>query len=73
MKRLKKLLVLLLLAAVSVVAGAQGKRVSGTVTDKAGEPLAGVSVAIEGTTFGVTTDVDGKYTIDAKSGQTLSF
>lgn len=38
-------------------------RVSGVVYDKGNEPLIGVSVRVEGTNQGGTTDVDGKYTI----------
>ncbi len=38
--------------------------VSGTVTDAStGSVLPGVNIVIEGTTTGVTTDLDGKYTI----------
>lgn len=37
---------------------------SGTVKDKAGNPLPGVTVALEGTTIGVATDVDGKFALD---------
>jgi len=72
MKRLKMLFACLLLIA-SAVAFAQNRRVSGTVTDKNGDPLTGVSVVVEGTTLGVVTDINGKYAIDAKPGQTISF
>jgi TonB-linked SusC/RagA family outer membrane protein len=42
----------------------QQKQVTGVVTDAVkGDPLPGVTVLIEGTTSGVTTDMDGKYTI----------
>lgn len=41
----------------------QQKSVSGKVTDSSGAPLPGVSVAIKGTTTGVITDMDGKYTL----------
>ncbi|MDR2146912.1 MAG: TonB-dependent receptor [Tannerella sp.] len=37
--------------------------VSGTVTDQNGEPLPGVSVIVKGTTIGISTDADGKYSI----------
>lgn len=37
--------------------------VSGTVTDPTGEPLIGVSVTVKGQPTGVTTDIDGNYTI----------
>ena len=50
------------------------QRVAGTVTDKAtGEPLVGVSVAVKGTTKGVISDVDGKYSADVASDATLVF
>jgi hypothetical protein len=43
---------------------AWGQRtVSGTVMDKAGEPLIAVNVVVQGTTTGTVTDVDGKYSI----------
>ncbi len=48
--------------------------VSGLVTSKDdGQPLPGVSVLIEGTQKGTTTDFDGKYSIEAKSGDVLVF
>lgn len=37
--------------------------VSGKVLDNKGEPLAGASVIVEGTTIGTVTDMDGNYTI----------
>lgn len=39
--------------------------VQGTVTDaKTEEPLPGVNVAVQGTTIGTSTDVDGRYTVE---------
>ncbi|RPI44256.1 MAG: SusC/RagA family protein, partial [Bacteroidetes bacterium] len=53
---------------------AQQRTISGTVTDaNSGEPLIGVTVVIQGTTQGTTTDIDGNYTIQASNGQTLIF
>ena len=46
-------------------------RVSGTVTDEGGEPLAGAGVIEKGTTNGVVTDLDGKYVITVPEGTTL--
>ncbi|TKG97331.1 SusC/RagA family TonB-linked outer membrane protein [Puteibacter caeruleilacunae] len=40
------------------------RKVSGIVTDVDGEVLPGVSVIVKGTTIGVTTDFDGKYTLE---------
>lgn len=48
--------------------------VTGKVTDAStGEPLIGVSIAVKGTSVGVYTDIDGNYSIPAKSGNVLAF
>ena len=64
--------VLLLLVAIPAVGFAQ-KAISGTVTDELGEPLIGANVTVKGTGLGVITDFDGKYTIQAREGQTINF
>ena len=46
---------------------AQNVKVSGTVSDVNGEPLIGAYVLLQGTTTGTSTDVDGKYVIDAEA------
>jgi TonB-dependent SusC/RagA subfamily outer membrane receptor len=51
---------------------AQTQTIKGTVTDATG-PLPGVSVIIKGTTTGIVTDVNGKYTLNVAPGQTLLF
>ena len=56
----------------STLAFAQNK-VTGTVTDKSGEPLIGVNVLEAGTTNGCITDVDGKYSLNVERGETLIF
>jgi TonB-linked SusC/RagA family outer membrane protein len=48
-------------------------KVTGVVTDETNLPLPGVSVKIKGTTIGVTTDVNGKYTLNADENATLMF
>jgi TonB-linked SusC/RagA family outer membrane protein len=52
---------------------AQQKVVQGTVTDTDSKPLSGVSVAIKGTTVGVSTDINGNYSISASPKQVLEF
>ena len=47
-------------------------KVSGTVLDAAGEPLIGVSVLEAGTTNGVVTDFNGKFTLTVKQGARLT-
>jgi TonB-linked SusC/RagA family outer membrane protein len=43
----------------------------GIVTDHAGEPLAGASVVVKGTTQGVLTGTDGRFSIKSGAGATL--
>lgn len=47
--------------------------VKGTITDEHGDPLAGVSVIVKNTTRGVASDLDGNYSIQASSSETLEF
>lgn len=42
------------------------QRITGTITSEAGEPLMGVSVVEKGTTNGVVSDFNGKYSITLK-------
>ena len=51
---------------------AQEKTVTGVVSDNSG-PLPGANVVVKGTTRGVQTDLDGKYSIKAKVGETLVY
>ena len=76
MKVLKEHLMLMMVLLVGFVgfAQAQYSRVTGTVTDDKGTPLPGVSVVIKGTTKGVATDFDGKYTLtEVARGAVLEF
>jgi len=65
------LLVFLMFGITSALA--QGKTVSGMVSDISGLPLPGASVIIKGTTTGVSADFDGNYSINTSQGQTLVF
>ncbi len=65
------LLVCLLLSGTTVFA--QEKTVTGVVTDSFNEPLIGVSIVVQGTSNGVVTDMNGKYSIKATPGSTLQF
>ncbi|SDE37295.1 TonB-dependent receptor [Pedobacter soli] len=59
-----------------ITAYAQTGKISGVVSDKkTGETLIGVTVKIKGTTKGVSTDVDGKYVLQAMANgkHTLEF
>ena len=70
-----KKIFLLLMALVAATAGAYAQTtVSGTVTSAAdNEPLIGATVQVVGAPTGVSTDLDGQYTVKAEMGQTLRF
>ena len=52
----------------------QKKTVTGLLTDADGNPIIGATVAIKGTTHGVTTDIDGKYILNNVSeGDVIEF
>jgi TonB-linked SusC/RagA family outer membrane protein len=59
---------LALMLTMSLVAFGQDRKVSGTVSDAKGGGIPGVSVVIKGTTTGTTTDVNGAFSINVKSG-----
>ena len=63
------LLSLLLLA---LPAWASAQQVSGIVQDVNGEPMIGVSVVVYGTDQGTITDLDGHFSVNAKSTDQLT-
>ena len=70
----RALLVAMCMLVGGLAASAQSLTVSGTVTSAAdGEPLIGASVTVKGAKDGVTTDIDGNYTIKVNQGATLTF
>ncbi|MGM9748201.1 MAG: carboxypeptidase-like regulatory domain-containing protein, partial [Candidatus Cryptobacteroides sp.] len=75
MKNLTYKISLLVLGLFLAAFTASAQKVSGVVTDADGLPLIGVSVIVDGTTIGVSTDIDGAYTIDVPdaNGKTLVF
>lgn len=63
-----------LLALMPVLAFAQRTiTVTGTVVDDSAEPVIGASVLVAGTTTGVPTDLDGRYSITVPSNASLEF
>lgn len=50
---------------------AQTRQITGTVNESDGFPLPGASVVIKGTTNGTSTDMDGNFNINAKTGDVL--
>ena len=67
--RLSLMSVVMLLSIIHVSA-----QVSGTIIDDTGEPLIGVNIALKNNnTTGTISDIDGRYSINAGVGDTLSF
>ena len=64
--KLKLLLIpsILLLFLTGTVFGAVTGKITGTITDAAnGQPMVGVTIAVQGTNWGAVTDADGRYSI----------
>lgn len=55
---------------VSLAQQSEGQ-IYGTVTDINGEPLIGATVMVKGTQTGTATDIDGKFQLKAKKGDTI--
>src|SRR5690554_1861033 len=47
--------------------------ITGTVVDRDGEPLPGVTISVQGTTVGTVSDIDGRYSIVVPEGGSLVF
>ncbi|MCT4601845.1 MAG: TonB-dependent receptor [Marinifilum sp.] len=74
MSMLRKLILMLVTVFSFTVLQAQEKVITGTVADaNDGMGIPGVSVVVKGTTVGTTTDIDGKYTLNADVNSTLVF
>ena len=73
--RIKKSILLTLLAISCVLSEAysQSKIVTGSVKDEQGKSLADVTVVVQNKKIGVTTGIDGKFTINALTTDKLVF
>jgi len=50
---------------------AQTKKITGTVVDEFGDPIIGANIRVKGTNNGAVTDMNGKFSVDAKPGAQL--
>lgn len=64
---------MVLFALLQTVTYAQNKAIKGVITDPTGLPIPGANVTIKGLKKGITSDFDGHYSIDAKTGDILVF
>lgn len=63
---------LLLFALISSLSFAQGRKITGTITDEKQSPLSGATVAVKGTKVVTTTDASGRFSLTVPSnGKTL--
>lgn len=62
---------LFLLCLIPLWGFAQGITVKGTVIDNTGEPVIGANVTEKGTTNGMITDLDGRFSLSVKKNATL--
>lgn len=67
-KTMKRLLFSTLMSCLVLLAYAQQRTVTGTVTDEQGAPLAGVSYVVKGTSTGGVTGDDGTFSVAVSSG-----
>ena len=68
---MKKIILILIAIFTSQITFAQVKTVKGMVTDMAGLPLPGASIAIQGESKGTIADIDGNFSIEVQKGKTL--
>ena len=66
---------LFLLLGVGLVSTAAAQQIGGVVKDSAGDPVIGASVVVDGTTLGVSSGIDGSWSLDVPdaSKKTLVF
>ena len=67
----KLLITLTVMLGACLSAFAQQLQVTGTVKDHTGNPVAGATILVEGSTTGTTSNADGSYSITAPSDATL--
>ncbi len=70
---MKKSIVIALSLFCMIMASAQTKKITGTLTEEGGVPLPGVSVTVANQNIGTSTDFDGVYEISASEGDSLVF
>lgn len=49
----------------------QQKTISGKVVDENGEPIIGANIVVKGTTIGIITDINGEFTLQVPSDQSI--
>jgi len=65
------MLLVLLLCLAAIPAAAQTKKITGKVTDEAGNPVSGASVREKDSRRGTATDAEGRFSLTVKDGATI--
>ncbi|VXB98720.1 SusC/RagA family TonB-linked outer membrane protein [Flavobacterium sp. 9AF] len=68
---MKKIVLLIIIFFATHYSFAQSKMINGVVTDTDGIPLPSANIVVKGTSRGIDSDFDGKFTIQANVGETL--
>ena len=68
---MKQILLIFMIIFTTQITFAQVKTVKGTVNDASGLPLPMANINVQGETKGVTTDMDGNFSIQVEKGKTL--
>jgi TonB-linked SusC/RagA family outer membrane protein len=71
--KMKQIMLIFMIVFTAQVSLAQVKTIKGLVSDQNGLPLPGVTVIIQGTKTATQSDYDGKYMIQASTGDVLVF
>lgn len=69
LNRGKLFVILFLLNAISTIAAAQTKLITGTIRDEKGETLPGVTVTLQGSSTAVSSDMNGNFSINIPDGK----
>ena len=65
---MKQVFLSILFLSLAIAASAQSTRVRGAVRDaETGEPIPFASVYFDGTTIGISTDLEGRYSLETRS------
>jgi TonB-linked SusC/RagA family outer membrane protein len=73
MKQMYLRCIALLFFSMMTIAAYAQKTVTGTVSERSGQTIPGVNVAEKGTTNGISTNVNGKFSLSVQPGATLTF
>jgi TonB-linked SusC/RagA family outer membrane protein len=74
MSRLIQKLSYALITAILITSSyAYSQQITGTVQDDESNPIPGVTIIVEGTDVGTTSDFDGNFSVDASEGDNLTF